>query len=191
MRRRTGRELWRDLGSRFGFTLIELLVVFGIISILVSLSLPAVQRAREASRRLQCANNLRQIGLAVHAYHEAHEMLPLLSSHFVSPTAPGRVEYFRYFSAHAVLLPYLEQKNLYNAINFELDAWDPARGVVVSMGGNFANRTAYRTEVSLFLCPSDAAPTWDGGSNNYRINVGVAPGLMTLAYYPDSGNGFL
>ena len=98
-----------------GFTLIELLVVIAIIATLIALLLPAVQSVREAGRRAQCSNNLRQIGIAMHGYHAAVGVFP-----------PGRlrsmVDYNgRCFAAYAYLLPYMDQGPLYNATNFNLN----------------------------------------------------------------------
>src|SRR3989442_12932386 len=104
------------LKSRRGFTLIELLVVIAIIGVLVALLLPAVQAAREAARRTQCRNNLKQIGIALHAYHESLQVFP-----------PGRMTNFaqpgqgRCWSAYAHLLPYLRESTLYHAVNFSLN----------------------------------------------------------------------
>ena len=93
--------------SRRGFTLIELLVVIAIIAVLIALLLPAVQSAREAARRAQCVNNLKQIGLAMHNYHSAVNSFPW-------GDGPWWIEW----SAHTLLLPYIEQGPIYNAINF-------------------------------------------------------------------------
>src|SRR5438874_3320507 len=94
---------------RAGFTLIELLVVIAIIAVLVALLLPAVQQAREAARRSQCKNNLKQVGLAMHNYHEAHECFPF-----------GQLDSPNAFSAISQMLPYFDQVNVYNLINFSV-----------------------------------------------------------------------
>ncbi|MCA9156639.1 MAG: DUF1559 domain-containing protein, partial [Planctomycetales bacterium] len=100
-------------GTRKGFTLIELLVVIAIIAILVALLLPAVQAAREAARRTQCKNNLRQISLALHNYQDIHSCFPSIGCY---PAAS--VGKWKTFSAQARLLPYLEQANLQNLIDW-------------------------------------------------------------------------
>src|SRR6266851_4573200 len=104
--------------KRSAFTLIELLVVIAIIAVLVALLLPAVQQARESARRAQCKNNLKQIGLALHNYHEALQVFP-----------PGRIVNYvngqgHCFSAYAHLLPYLDQTPIYNLINFTMNPDD-------------------------------------------------------------------
>src|SRR6202050_4381457 len=93
--------------NRRGFTLIELLVVIAIIAVLIALLLPAVQSAREAARRAQCVNNLKQFGLALHNYHSTINSLPW-----------GDGPWWTEWSAHTLLLPYMEQGPIYNAINF-------------------------------------------------------------------------
>jgi prepilin-type N-terminal cleavage/methylation domain-containing protein/prepilin-type processing-associated H-X9-DG protein len=124
------------------FTLIELLVVIAIIAILIGLLLPAVQKVREAAARLQCANNLKQIGLACHSYHDANNGLPpgyMAAGPYVdgtSDTAPG-------WGWAAFLLPYVEQDNLYRQLDF--------RQLV-------QNSPAVQTVVKTYLCPSDSPP---------------------------------
>src|SRR3954467_12234709 len=109
---------------RRGFTLIELLVVIAIIAVLIALLLPAVQAAREAARRIQCVNNLKQIGLAIHNYHSAAGSFPMgitmAPSSSLTGGATGGPDYASWngWSAQALMLPFLEQGPLYNGCNF-------------------------------------------------------------------------
>src|SRR5580692_5193005 len=102
--------------NRRGFTLIELLVVIAIIAVLIALLLPAVQAAREAARRMQCVNNLKQIGIALHNYHEANNTFPMGNS--LQQSAPGVIAPGNSWSSLGAILPYLGEAPLYNAINF-------------------------------------------------------------------------
>ena len=148
--------------TRRGFTLIELLVVIAIIAVLISLLLPAVQSAREAARRAQCVNNLKQIGLALHNYHSSVGAFPW-------GDGPWWIEW----SAHTMLLPYIEQSPIYNAINF---ADTQPLGLASLVVDNPINTTAAYNVISSFNCPSDADRlTEPSGHNNYMANAGSAP----------------
>ncbi len=152
--------------SRPGFTLIELLVVIAIIGVLIALLLPAVQAAREAARRAQCTNNLKQLGIALHNYHDVNKV-------FAMSRGPGG------FSVHSRILPYLEQKPLFDAINFSL-SWNP------TSAGYDPNATIRATTLSSFLCPSDPVTQVPVGyaGNNYR----ACEGSMFLFGYNPSGS---
>ena len=151
--------------SRRGFTLIELLVVIAIIAVLIALLLPAVQAVREAARRVQCTNNLKQFGLAIHNYHSANGVFPMGASLCYYNYGGGiPCTTWNNWSAHAMMLNYLEQGNLYNAVNFNMEG----RG---SDYASSANATAYNAKIAAFLCPSDPK----GGivnDNCYYASVG-------------------
>ena len=143
---------------RRAFTLIELLVVIAIIAVLIALLLPAVQAAREAARRSECVNNLKQIGVALQNYHASAGGFPV---GFLSPTgavpANSSPQQYRW-SPLAQMAPFLEQANLANALNFNFPL-----GIRPTDGSGFwppypDNTTAMAATVSVFLCPSDAAP---------------------------------
>jgi prepilin-type N-terminal cleavage/methylation domain-containing protein len=158
---------------RRGFTLVELLVVIAIIGVLVGLLLPAVQAAREAARRMQCSNNLKQLGLAIHNYESAYRVLPFGKG----ASYVGAPVYARW-SQHAMILPYLEQSALYNTIDFRLPPDTPGMGGVVPFMPAYTNAigtnaAACRTPVPGFFCPSDQAPSdvWQA-QNNYVGNQG-------------------
>jgi prepilin-type N-terminal cleavage/methylation domain-containing protein/prepilin-type processing-associated H-X9-DG protein len=150
-----------------GFTLIELLVVIAIIGVLIALLLPAVQAAREAARRAQCTNNLKQFGIAMHNYHSAIGVFPMGASLCVYNYGGGSpCTTWNNWSAHAMMLNFLEQVPLYNAINFSVEG----RG---SDAANYQNSTAFNAKISIFLCPSDP----NGGrvnDNCYYGSVGTS-----------------
>lgn len=178
------------LGNRRrGFTLIELLVVVSIIGLLIALLLPAVQSAREAARRAQCVNNLKQIGLALHAYEAAHQSFPLNWGEPRVDPERGRpwVIGSRPYSALTRILPHLDQEALYAAINFEVETFPSDQASLFPFP---QNQTAYTTRVASYLCPSDGASTPSAHGCNYRGNYGVGPGPGTNSENYDSGNGF-
>ncbi len=154
---------------RRAFTLIELLVVIAIIAILIALLLPAVQQAREAARRVQCKNNLKQMGLALHNYADTHGAFPPVS---VMP----RGMTFQPWSGHARLLPFIEQANLANLID-----WDVSPEFT-------SNPIAAKTRVAIYMCPSEIndrerqTPTLVHYPLNYSFNEGT-----WFIYDPQSG----
>ncbi|HLQ46430.1 MAG TPA: DUF1559 domain-containing protein, partial [Planctomycetaceae bacterium] len=145
-----------------GFTLIELLVVIAIIAILISLLLPAVQQAREAARRSQCKNNLKQIGLALQNYHSSANRFP--PGYVAGATYPATSNGWGW---SAMILPYLDQAPLYRKINFGLPVEHPN------------NVTAIQTFVSAYLCPSDPV-------DNGPFNVTDATGAFVTTAAPFS-----
>ncbi len=153
-----------------GFTLIELLVVIAIIAVLIALLLPAVQQAREAARRTQCRNNIKQVGLALHNYLDAFTKFPPVS---VLPA--GRT--FEPYSAHVRLLPYIEQANLSNLIDWNVSSEFTS------------NPTAAKTRVATYMCPSEIndhqriTPTLLHYPLNYAFNEGT-----WFIYDPVTGN---
>jgi prepilin-type N-terminal cleavage/methylation domain-containing protein/prepilin-type processing-associated H-X9-DG protein len=182
--------------SRRGFTLIELLVVIAIIAVLIALLLPAVQAAREAARRMQCVNNLKQIGLALHNYHDVNGNFPMGStSGWVN--APAGYNSKHNWSIHGSMLAQMGQVPLYNAIN-----WNWGTGDTVGQSTAYAiNSTVIITQVNSYLCPSDPNATQSeiagtGTANNCYFGctgtttdflLTFAAGAPTLATVPTTG----
>jgi prepilin-type N-terminal cleavage/methylation domain-containing protein len=146
---------------RRAFTLIELLVVIAIIGVLIALLMPAVQKVREAASRTACANNLRQIGLAMHNHHDTLHSFPV---GYYDPTPWPQLDHGPGWGWGAYLLPYLEQPAVYNQINLQLDVGDPA---------NAAARSVF---LQVFYCPSDQLLTTftitDAGTNRWALAQG-------------------
>ena len=174
---------------RRGFTLIELLVVIAIIAILIALLLPAVQQAREAARRMQCRNNLKQLGLALHNYDSSHNTLP-------PNLVPGGTNY-RYsvgnWGVLAYLSPYLDQTPLYNLMNLNAPTYCYVGSTSEICDPN--NKIAAGMIVPLFLCPTDKAQSLGGGygvaafgPTNYAANLGS--GLKNTPSGPQHGSPY-
>ena len=152
---------------RRGFTLIELLVVIAIIAVLIALLLPAVQSAREAARRAQCTNNLKQLGLAVHNFESTNSKFPDGMGPYPIQAGGTRL------SVQGLILPFLEQTSLYGTFNFE---WD--------MNGSGQNETARTQLIGAYLCPSDGKGFRMPGSRIYPASTGY---VGQLNYYGNNG----
>jgi prepilin-type N-terminal cleavage/methylation domain-containing protein/prepilin-type processing-associated H-X9-DG protein len=152
---------------RGGFTLIELLVVIAIIAILIGLLVPAVQKVREAAARMKCTNNLKQVGLALHGYHDTNQMFPPgYADGNTNPTSTPDNDVGPGWGWAAYLLPHLEQGNLFNQINFKQG---------VGLGGNAA---ASQLALPIYQCPSDG----------YQQNFTVWPTSVVVAHGNYVGN---
>jgi prepilin-type N-terminal cleavage/methylation domain-containing protein len=184
--------------SSRGFTLIELLVVIAIIAILIALLLPAVQQAREAARRTQCKNNLKQLGLATHNYHDTFNSFPF--GYYLVPP------FTNYRSAFTMLLPYIEQGTVYSQIDHNVPMMNGPTGFNAAAQAN--NVLMAATVIPAFLCPSSVGPTtddylypangfaatvppvnctWRGGRSDYGGTTGVRGIFADLAYNGSAG----
>ncbi len=164
------------LRRRRAFTLIELLVVIAIIAVLISLLLPAVQSAREAARRAQCTNNLKQIALAMMNYESGTSSFPwtqgttsaeypLVNNGVMSWNGPTNGQEYQNFGALTMILPYMEQTPVFNSINFAFGMWPYTPNTADVVQG-----TATLTVINAYICPSDGIGK---GRNNYRASNGV------------------
>jgi len=156
---------------RTGFTLIELLVVIAIIAVLIALLLPAVQQAREAARRSQCKNNLKQLGLALHNYHDTFNKFPsaFISNAWPSAAGTGATSELTCWSWGAMILPYLEQATLYNLVQ------PGTIPMSTNLAAGGAQATALTTPLAGFMCPSDTGPSL----NDFNTSYGVDPTQQT------------
>lgn len=191
----SSRSIRRNSNHRLAFTLVELLVVIAIIGILVGLLLPAVQAAREAARRMQCSNNLKQIGLAMHNYESAHQSFPMawwldIPGGTNLPAANANAWGF-------ALLPFIEQVNLYN----QFDQRYPAMNELGPIAQ--ANVEVINTPIGFFNCPSAPKPatdryvgdasgaglpvTWNAAPSDYIATTGVRGVFASIAYAGSAG----
>ena len=186
---------------RRGFTLIELLVVIAIIGVLVALLLPAIQQAREAARRSQCLNNLKQFGLAMQNYLSSHEILPPAAinpgSAYFNQRLPADNGVLNH-TAYTLLLPFLEQPMVYEMINYE-HASGPALwsyGSGYGLRGNpYVNTSAWTRSLEVFVCPSESGDrsgnfsrTYTGSSTMYRIIDGRRTSYAISLRYHEYGS---
>lgn len=153
----------RDLRkSRRGFTLVELLVVIAIIGVLVGLLLPSVQSAREAARRMQCSNNLKQIGLALHNYHDTNNAFPKVSYYWngnFNGSDRQPAGFFHGFGWRTMILPFMEQNSIYDQIDFSQP--------INSEAGTPSNLSLIQMPIQTFLCPSDPVGTHTKSGRQY------------------------
>ena len=179
VRHRAVREIPCE-GVRYGYTLIELLVIFAIIGVLIAMLLPAVQTAREAARRIQCANNLRQLGLAIHNYHDSHGSFP-----------PGCIDdglKQESWGWGALILPQIEQNQLYE----QLDVTNRRLTEILQDPG--VNRLV-QTPIAVFRCPSDTTPDqlpaqvrhFRGLGNIDKLELGTANYVACQGLYDRPG----
>jgi len=177
---------------RTGFTLIELLVVIAIIGVLIGLLLPAVQKVRDAANRMSCANNLKQIGLACHNYHDTAGTFPAAAIFKVNPSAPPpwntSIEYYDTWAI--TILPYMEQDNLYKLWNPNLPNAIPA---------NFSPAAALmdqlrKTQIKSYICPADSSgpfvPDTPATGSGGRPQDPGRPQCMQASYRCVAGTSF-
>jgi prepilin-type N-terminal cleavage/methylation domain-containing protein/prepilin-type processing-associated H-X9-DG protein len=172
---------------RRGFTLIELLVVIAIIAILIALLLPAVQAAREAGRRIQCNNNLKQIGLALHNYHQVHNVFPMGASSGMW-SGVGVYNLKQNFGPLALSLGFMELSSVYNTLNFNWGCEDSNTVLCYLI-----NSTGTNAQIKTFLCPSDpnaGSPDHNNttNTNNYYACVGTSTWFGLIGHSAPAAN---
>jgi prepilin-type N-terminal cleavage/methylation domain-containing protein/prepilin-type processing-associated H-X9-DG protein len=163
--------------KRQGFTLVELLVVIAIIGVLVALLLPAVQAAREAARRTQCNNQLKQLAIAFHNYHDVHQTFPRYVTQMgfpVTPPALTNTGVWEGFSAHTMVLPFIEQGPLYDQIETLKKS---ATNIDQLKWHNAYYNNVRRVRIKTFMCPSDQSRSGaDTGNSSYAVCEGCSFG---------------
>ena len=161
--------------------MIELLVALAIIGLIAALALSAAGQARESARRVSCANNLKQIGLAVEGYLAACSIFPpCVGTPNTDPTV-ARILSLKQFSIFTHLLPYFDQTPVFNSINFDVGAQDPYFGSIGPTPGIEANQTVMRMTLAVLICPSDGlVSSANTGSANYRANMGTDRWLVSV-----------
>lgn len=202
---------------RRGFTLIELLVVIAIIAILIGLLLPAVQKVRAAAARMECSNNLKQLGLAIHTYESANKVLPPAGKGygFCSSSATGAGDTLVLnMSGWILLLPYIEQQGLFSQLNLKAPfcdvIWSNAPATVRNLRGNYSiapwngvttsastgvtvNMPLMNTVLPMFVCPSDGGnrnSTGQGYPNRYGVSTSLTGQRTNYDFITDAGNDF-
>ncbi|MES2789749.1 MAG: DUF1559 domain-containing protein [Planctomycetota bacterium] len=188
----------RRPAAQRGFTLIELLVVIAIIAVLIALLLPAVQQAREAARRSQCKNNLKQLGLGLHNYLDTHSTFPPA---YLVVTSPG----FNVQGMGVMLLPFLDQAPLYNKYDSKVPPITEASGFGHSATTIAANIAVISTPLTVFQCPSTPSATkvynvngvvdaslpalsWSAAQSDYCVSSGIRNPYFSLAYPSGTGS---
>ena len=166
--------------GRIGFTLVELLVVIAIIGILVGLLLPAVQAAREAARRMQCSNNLKQMGLAIHNHESTYKYMPACEKDLATPDSDNPYGQTATYGTLMHLLPFMEQNNIYNLVPVKRSYFDPK-----SLPAPYGTMTSVALEpITTFICPSTpSSPPSDYGPFMATQGLSGAPLILPRTDY--------